>query len=470
MHNSRFVTVVVLSISIAASLTHPDFIASRARGGHVYQESTRQIRDHALANNLQQNTTVNIFNQWVDHADHSLGTFQQRYWIDLTNWTEGGPALMYISGEGPASGSPTGYTQIVGYTLGSALFTLEHRYYGESNPGPITNKTMLKTLTVENALADLMNFMQFAQANVLKKSVKWFSVGGSYSGALSAWLKETFPINLVAAYSSSGVVNTRFDYYDFDGHVVSVIPPVCYQAISSVFETFSDMFDNPSTTAQARAIFGTPDYFTKTDMAWMLADGSAMAVQYGMKEYLCNSIVPLSKEEPLQQYAKIIEYLWGATFGSSCYYSTKCLSDPTMSSQWGPSGYCWVYQCCSQVAYWQSGYPGSLRLRDITTDYYMDQCRAAFTPDILPDTYAFNKKFGGAHPDANNVMATQGSDDPWQTAGVLQSLSADYIEVTAQCTDCGHCGDLHSPQASDPASLTKQREAVLTNLRQWIQG
>lgn len=353
--------------------------------------------------------------------------------------------------------------------MSSAIFTLEHRYYGESLPGPLTDKALfMSTLNIENVLEDLFNFVLFAETYVMKKqNVVWYIAGGSYSGALSAWMKQKYPTKFAAAWSSSGVVNTRFDYYNFDGHIVSVIPQNCAANVRQMYDAVSDAYDNENTRAALYTTLGTPTYFTKADIAWMLADGIAMAVQYGSKDDMCNTVVPLSND-PIAQLASYVKSAWGAHFTASCYYSTTCLSDPQYSALWGPDGYSWVYQCCNQVAFWQSSYPDSLRMKEITTDYFMAQCRSAYSPDILPDTYSFNRKYGGATPNATNVIATQGSDDPWSTAGVEASLGPRYPEVTAQCAGCGHCGDMQAPSSNDPASLSAQRAAVLTYLRQWV--
>ena len=88
---------------------------------------------------------------------------------------------------------------------------------------------------------------------------------------------------------------------------------------------------------------------------------------------------------------------------------------------------------------------------------------------MFPDTAAFNARWGGAKPPAKGpVFATQGSDDPWQLAGVDAPLGRRYLEATAVCEGCSHCRDLSGAQASDPAPLAEQRAAVMSAIKGWL--
>ncbi|ESL11974.1 serine carboxypeptidase S28 [Trypanosoma rangeli SC58] len=460
--------LVADAFSGPVAAVHPSVIPPRARGGEVYREALRRLGGAHQQRHDAHVSLTNYYEQRVDHTDAAAGTFRQRWWVDRSFWdSDSGPAVLYVNGEGPASSSPRGFLEQYCSTIGAIIISLEHRYYGESLPAPLTNRSMLKYLTVENALADLQAFKRYAEKTVVGKKVKWLIVGGSYAGALSAWARATYPEDFDAAWSSSGVVNAIFDYNAFDGHLLDVLPGACAAAIRTVFDAFSEAYDDPKRRGPMMQTFGTPSYFTKADMAWMLADGSALAVQYGLKDKLCAWMQPVQRQDPFKQYADLIRLLWGADFTKMCYYSTECLSNASYSYLWD-SDYTWAYQCCSQLAFWQTSYPGSLRLEDITTSYFIHQCRAAFGEVIFPDTYAFNAVHGGAHPTATRVVATQGSDDPWLPAGVTHTQSAEYPEVTAQCNGCGHCGDLGSFSRDEPPSLTAQRRVLVKYLNAWL--
>ncbi|EKG03883.1 serine carboxypeptidase S28, putative [Trypanosoma cruzi] len=474
--HALIVMLGLLAVAFSGPVTalHPSVIPSRARHGEVYRAALRRSLKEGSGGQEKQrhdvhNNAARYYNQRVDHADATLGTFRQRWWVDRSSWdVNSGPAILLVNGEGTAHGLPDGgFVGEYGKSVKAIVFSLEHRYYGESMPAPLTNRSMLKYLTVENALADLQAFKKYAEKKVVKKKVKWLIVGGSYAGALSAWARAKYPGDFDAAWSSSGVVNAIFDYEAFDGHLLEVLPSSCAAAVRTVFNKFSKAYDNPNRRAKMMKIFGTPNYFTKSDMAWMLADGAAMAIQYGYKDKLCSSIEFTEERALFKRYAEIMKLLWGEEFTRSCYYSTECLSNPSYSESW-KEGYAWAYQCCSQLAYWQTGFPGSLRPREVNTSYFMYQCRAAFGEAILPDTYAFNKKHGGAHPDATRVVATQALDDPWLTAGAKKAIDEDYPVITAQCNGCGHCGELAATNPLDHPSLKAQRRAVKFYLKQWL--
>lgn len=57
--------------------------------------------------------------------------------------------------------------------------------------------------------------------------------------------------------------------------------------------------------------------------------------------------------------------------------------------------------------------------------------------------------------------------DPWKWA----SLQTNYKLVTAKianCTNCAHCVDLHTPAKTDDKALTAVRDFELTTIKAWL--
>jgi hypothetical protein len=75
----------------------------------------------------------------------------------------------------------------------------------------------LQYLTTEQALADLASIHSIvSSAYSLTAANPWVSFGGSYAGALSAWLRQKYPTLFVGAVASSAPVQAT---YDFQGYM-----------------------------------------------------------------------------------------------------------------------------------------------------------------------------------------------------------------------------------------------------------
>ncbi len=74
----------------------------------------------------------------------------------------------------------------------------------------------LEYLSSRQALADFSYFHHEMQAQYnLTKDNKWVSFGGSYSGALSAWLRQEYPDVVVGAVATSAPVLAKLNYVEY---------------------------------------------------------------------------------------------------------------------------------------------------------------------------------------------------------------------------------------------------------------
>ena len=148
-----------------------------------------------------------------------------------------------------------------------------------------------------------------------------------------------------------------------------------------------------------------------------------------------------------------------------------------------------LFTSASNLQLLQVAYTGSLRSSAITLDYFQNQCNVAFGRKMTQDTDAFNAKYGGFTPNATRVIALNGrhdpparasamcssltaqcSDDPWRRTCVKRSLNPLYVENTATCDGCGHCGDLRAPSPSEAPAITAQHAFVDTYVGAWIKA
>jgi hypothetical protein len=123
-----------------------------------------------------------------------------------------------------------------------------------------------------------------------------------------------------------------------------------------------------------KSLYGAED-LDQADFFYMVADGNAMAVQYGKRTDICSALsAAASAGDPLPEaQAKFLLDLWGANFGTSCFYSTQCLQFNNTQDR------SWRWQTCRQLAYFQ-GAPTpseglSIRSKVVTVQYQVDQCK-----------------------------------------------------------------------------------------------
>lgn len=104
---------------------------------------------------------------------------------------------------------------MVGAEHDALLVSLEHRYYGDSQPFDSWTVENFEYLTSEQALADIAFFIEESNKR-LGYEADWIVIGGSYPGALSAWFKSQYPHHAVGAWSSSGVIHAIEDFKSYD--------------------------------------------------------------------------------------------------------------------------------------------------------------------------------------------------------------------------------------------------------------
>lgn len=107
------------------------------------------------------------------------------------------------------------YPSMVGAKNGALLYSLEHRYFGDSQPFDNWETKNLEFLTTIQALADIASFID-GQNEHLGYKADWIIIGGSYPGALAAWFKSKYPDHALGAWSSSGIIHAIKDFSNAD--------------------------------------------------------------------------------------------------------------------------------------------------------------------------------------------------------------------------------------------------------------
>eukprot|EP00937_MAST-01D_sp_MAST-1D-sp2_P006933 g6933.t1 len=434
----------------------------------------------------------------LDHFNTAEArTFDCRYYVDDSAWKQAAgtsqPAALFfvMGGEGPCTGVGNDYVNQLAAARGARVVAIEHRFYGKSVPGGVPNASSpgglatdnLRFLTSRQALADAAALIDSLNPVVAggARAVPVFTFGGSYSGALSAWFRALYPTHTRGSLSSSGVVNTIFDFVGFDEQVRAAIGDACAQDWDGVTAAFdAALAAGGADAAAAKALFGLPAKYLDADFYYMIADAASMADQ----AELCAMLAGTRGAAPARVRAAFSAWVssyYGTDFGAGCFYDTGCLADAARAGEWQPTNRAWRWQKCNEVAYLQPA-PASkpLRSRHLTLAAEVTQCAAVFggapAPYAGPEAGAAAAlaAYGGATlagQNASRIFFSDFSDDPWQRASVRTELAPDLPYSYVTCDGCGHCMDLHAANAtSDPPALTRSRERFESKLDAWLAG
>jgi pimeloyl-ACP methyl ester carboxylesterase len=451
---------VVLLASDCAGLVQ---LPHHARGGHAFKALAHQ---HVVRS--QDALWIKLP---IDHFNNDSNTFDNKYFVDdsMFDHTATSPVCFFnMGGEGPVNGISADYVSELASRYKALVVQIEHRFYGDSVPNKDFSTVNLQYLTTRQALADAAALIDFLSEQY--PNCCWFTFGGSYSGALSAWFRIKYPSKTRGSLSSSGVVNAILRFTGFDMQVTQAIGEECANKVRLITATFENAI-NAGRGAQAKALFGSPQDMEDPDFFYMMADSAAMADQYGFKANLCEAISALTPDTDdaniMATFANFTIHLWGADFGSNCFYDSHCLkNDP---KRWQPTSRAWRWQKCHELAYFQvAPQTDSLRSQLIDMKYVLQQCVEVFGAGTFPATSVTNLYYGGIRPNGTNIFFSDFSDDPWQRASMVQTISPSLPFSLVKCDGCGHCMDLHSPSNADPPALVQSRNQFESFLNQWL--
>jgi hypothetical protein len=442
------------------------------------------------------------FPQRLDHFNPGIfAEFQwfQRYFVNDKYWdgSKTAPVFLYINGEGPVGGPPclpTDEVVLLAQAHKGLIVTLEHRFYGESQPFNLTTTENLMFLSSKQALADLADFRQFVAANwQLADNVPFVTIGGSYSGALSAWFRIKYPHLTTMSISSSGVVNAILNFTAFDAQVATSAGPQCTEWLQSITAMLEERLSSSSSSnRQTKAAFDVADMYDG-DFYYLMADAQATSVQYGFMTDMCGALAAAVNDNDNNNvdadatvasndtvlwnaWVKYVNGFWKANLTPDFWsYATQdqVKLEPTPSRNYRP----WWWQKCTELAYFQvAPAVNAVRSKHVTLAWHLQHCRDLFGEDLPlpPPTAETNTHYGGNKPAGTNIYFVNGSEDPWQHASLPTSQST----VTQpcwriDCDNCGHCVDLRGcPEGGchPPSVLTDGRARIFAQIQSWLQA
>jgi pimeloyl-ACP methyl ester carboxylesterase len=410
------------------------------------------------------------------HDPKDSRTFEQRYYFDDT-YAAGpdSPVFFYLCGEATCQPSSLGGAIAEhAKTHHAYLISLEHRYYGKSQPFAQLTTENLAYLTSDNALLDAAAFEEFAQQKY-RLTGKWVVFGGSYPGALSAYYREAFPDLVVGSLASSAPVRPEANFEDYDRHVTEVVGPDCAAQLRKVTAQIEGVLDNPTALAALKAKFQAQMMTDNDDFLYLVADMGAMAAQYGYKDHLCTLLKGDDPLSGLAQFTLEIYKSWKMNALSDSVEGATSLNPDDYASDVGLRQ--WFYQSCTEYGFWQNAYHDaaySVRSARINPTYHLGICRRLFGIETPVDTSHIEKTFYQPLLKApvSGIFFTNGSDDPWSELSITVDNANNVNPALTLKTIAGgaHCDDLGSSTSIDSTDLKAARSELDTLIDQWTTG
>ncbi|KAI1265567.1 serine carboxypeptidase S28 [Xylariaceae sp. FL1019] len=457
------------------------------------------------------------FTQPIDHKNSKEGTFEQRYWWNAEYYEEGGPVFLFNGGESDAS-DLVGYVD--NYTL-PGLFAqefkgiaivIEHRYFGESVPYDTLTAETLQYLTLPQSIKDMTNFastidLPFCEGNCNTNDNPWVLMGGSYSGALTAWTQQIEPGTFTAYHASSAVVEAIYDFNTYYQAVTDAMPKNCSADVKAVIKYVDGVLcsEDKEDINTLKTRFGLSAlndadfarYITLPQAQWQADQAYVFNFCDAIESVASNYTNYMTDKNEdgvglvaaLDAYSKFVKTEIAPSCGEN---GAGCSSfsdniDWNTPKDFADQGRQWDWLLCNEpFGFWQVGpatndngtavIPSALR-----PDYYQRQCPLKF-----PKTNGFesgsemgftaehlNMWTGGWNADFDKVNFVQGKYDPWRAATIgADTRPGGPKASTESVPNLVVLDGVHVPELAFVNGMTKYQKPVVTssieNMRRWL--
>jgi len=473
----KFAAVFVIALAVLSAV-------SEARRHRYYGMDTKRVRD----------VNPDIF-QWYDQRnDHfsknDVSTWKQRYIVNQTFWRgNGAPIFVMLGGEGPLSDA-----ELAGHFIlnekaeryGALMVAIEHRFYGKSTPGDGTLSTEnLRLLSADQALADYAVFIDYVKKTFKAADSRVVTFGGSYSGSLSAWMRQKYPNLVDIAYASSAPVQAQLDFPEYFQVVTESVGRTCAARLTEAYQTIDALMQSnmSKVLADFKACSNPVTQLDITTFVEALSDSVAGVVQYSGDNNALGRTWNVSRMcsilgttgSAYDAYVDFVDQFMksqGETCTDSSYDAEIQELKKTDPNAPGAAGRSWTYQTCVEYGYYQTVESSSVPFSKlINLDYFLGMCKDVYGiekshPEISVD-YT-NSYYGGRDVRSSRIVFLNGSVDPWHALGLIsdtpmpESMPVFYIKGTA------HCADLYGTSPNDLSTLTDARTQAWRHLDKWL--
>ncbi|KAL0851613.1 hypothetical protein ABMA28_007392 [Loxostege sticticalis] len=429
----------------------------------------------------------------LDHFGYQRNErFQIKYLVNDDYWDmQNGPIFFYTGNEGDIElfAKHMGFMWESAQEFNAKIVFAEHRYYGSSMP--FGNKSLdrehIGYLTIEQALADYADLVDFLQDHSVKPKYPVITFGGSYGGMLAAYFRMKYPHIVTGAIAASAPIHMYPGmapcdaYYRIVTSSFKVEGQSCKDNIKRSWKVIRDFTTSANNTAWLKAKWNLCDPVKNaTDVQDLIDFLGSMYETLAMVNYPFPSdfLVPL----PAYPVRVVCQYLNESITNSTLLLErigkvldvftnydkkSKCV-DYKKGSDYGnldASG--WDYQACTEMVMpmCTNGQHDMFEPNPWNFTKFSDDCHSKY--GVYPQPDAARITYGGDRlAAASNIVFSNGLLDPWTAGGILNTVSESVEAVVI--LDGAHHLDLMPSHPSDPPTVTFARSFHKQRIHKWI--
>ncbi|KAI1703312.1 serine carboxypeptidase s28 domain-containing protein [Ditylenchus destructor] len=434
--------------------------------------------------------TEKWFTQQLDHLNSSDSrTYGQRY---FTNWkfnkrlspenaTKEPPVFLMIGGEWEMKWAwicTDNMTFMRSADENNAIVVmLEHRFFGKNKNMPDLSVDNLKYLTVDQALADVVSFIEgFPKAENLTNP-KWVAFGGSYpamSPKVNYWEYADVVENDIKETSEDCYQNVKLAFREIrnatlfeEGRaqlssVFRIDPPLKADPddFRMLFNAVFLGFDCAAQNWPHSEVGGTPKLSRACEMMNDDTIGSRMERAAQVVQFVpCHIYLYDETKKTMDvNYQRNVAYMQNVSF------------DFEWSAWRG-----WMWLTCNELGYFQTTDIGNSIFGDILSQGSVQKyCIDVFGGPIsaghiqeqvtkLQQTYGIPINYN-----ATNICFPRGTRDPWSRLHADLKTYPEQHQIVLTSKGASHMDDMYSSALGEPSDLTVTRQRTLEEVRYFL--
>jgi len=328
-------------------------------------------------------------------------------------------------------------------------------------PAPDFGTNNLKLLSIEQALADVVTFLDFMNGTL--PPGPWIVFGCSYAGGLAAWFRSKFPNLVIGGVSASGVVVAESNLTSYFAQFPKDASTTCLKAIQKAVPQIQQMISTSQGRNQLQSMFNTCTPIMddpKNQYSFLLTISGALgysAQSDNPPDFITNQLCEMmsrTSQNSVQNWADVVKYLYGEECLSFDESWIKEMQDKNSLSR------AWFFQMCTQYGYFKPCYGGDTGcpfFPNLHLEHQLEWCEIVFDiHGMKPNTEWVNSYYGGYDLQATNLLFTNGLFDPWHNISILKNQSG-ILSVTYEAA---HCAPFLEETSKDPISLIHARQSI----------